>query len=418
MATTLVYGEQITVLCELGFAVDPFTLDSASLGLLDTNFLDGTLTGTDVSEFVMDMSIRRGRADEFETFRAGTLAMRLIDNDRQFDPLNTSSPYYDIATSRSGVQPRRKVTVLSGGVEIFTGRITEIDVNYDYQLSTVTLTCADDFVLLANTAVEAAVTPTQELSGARVSYLLDLPEIGYPATRNIATGTVTLGNYVIADNTNALGYLQSIAESEQGLCFISADGDLTFTDRLTAAFATISAVFSDATAHTDISYQGLGVAYGQQFLYNRVQAVRQGGTIQTSDDAASQTEYGISTLTFSDLLLSDDTETLALTADLLAAYSEPQFRFDDLRLMLSAMSAPDRATVIGLEIGDVVEITRSFSVGTPSSVTALYAVDRIDHQITPSQHTVTLGLFNTEIVYQFLLDDATFGTLDGSNALA
>jgi hypothetical protein len=418
MATTLVYGEQITVLCELGFPVDPFTLDSATLGVLDTNFLDGTLTGTDVSEFVMEASINRGRSDEFETFRAGTFIMRLIDNDRQFDPLNTASPYYDIATGKSGVTPRRKVTVLSGGVAIFTGRITEINVNYDYQLSTVTITCADDFVLLANTAIEAAVTPTQQLSGARLSYLLDLPEIAYPATRNIDTGTVTLGNYVIADNTNALGYLQRIAESEQGLCFIAANGDLTFTDRTTATFATISAVFSDATSHTDISYQGLGVAYGQQFLYNRVQAVRQGGTIQTSDDAASQTEFGISTLTFDDLLLSDDTETLALTADLLAAYSEPQFRFDDLALLVSAMSAPDRATVIGLEIGDVVQITRSFAVGAPSSVTALYAIDRISHQITPATHRVTLGLFNTAILYQFLLDDAIYGVLDSSNALA
>lgn len=418
MATTLVYGEQIQVLCELGFPVNPFTLDDADLGVLDQNYLDGTLLGVDVAEYVMEAAINRGRSDEFETFRAGTFRMRLIDNDRQFDPLNTASPYYDIATGKSGVTPRRKVTVLSGGVEIFTGRITDIDVNYDYQLSTVDITCADDFVLLANTAIEAAVTPTQELSGARVSYLLDLPEIAYPATRNIDTGTVTLGNYQIAANTNALAYLQRIAESEQGLCFIAGNGDLTFTDRITAAFATIEAVFSDAAGHTDISYQGLGVAYGQQFLYNRVQAIREGGTIQTSDDAASQTEYGISTLTFDNLLLADDTQTLALTADLLDAYSEPQFRFDDLVLMVSAMSAPDRATIIGLEIGDVVQITRTFAVGSPSSVTALYAIDRISHQITPATHRVTLGLFNTEVVYEFTLDDAIYGVLDSSNALA
>jgi hypothetical protein len=159
MATTLVYGEQITVLCELGFPAEPFTLDDAGLGVLDSNYLDGTLLGTDVSEYIMELSITRGRSDEFESFRAGTMSMRLSDNDRRFDPLNTSSPFYDPITGKSGVTPRRKVTVQSGGVSIFVGRITDIAVNYDYQLSTVTITAADDFVLLANAATDLLLTP-------------------------------------------------------------------------------------------------------------------------------------------------------------------------------------------------------------------------------------------------------------------
>jgi hypothetical protein len=223
---------------------------------------------------------------------------------------------------------------------------------------------------------------------------------------------------VIAPNTNALSYLQRIAESEQGLCFIAGNGDLTFTDRVTAAFASISATFTDQSPTIDIAYQGLNVAYGQQFLYNRVQAFIEGGTVQTSDDAASQTEYGIATLAFDDLLLSDDAQALTLTQDLLDAYAVPQFRFDDLMLRVSDLQSGERATVIGLEIGDVVQITRSFDVGTPSSVTSLYGIDNIKHQITPSTHTLTLGLYNTQIVYEFILDDITFGTLDGSNALA
>jgi hypothetical protein len=417
MTTTLVSGEQITVLCELGFPANPFTLDDAVLGVLDEDYLDGTLLGDDISEYISDLSITRGRSDEFESFRAGIMTMTLVDNARRFDPLNQSSPYWDTTTGKSGVQPRRKVTVLSGGVPIFTGRITEIDVNYDYQLSTVTITAADDFVLLANTATEILLTPTEQLSGARVSYLLDLPEISYPATRSIATGTTTLGAYDIAANTNALAYLQRIAQAEQGLCFIAADGTLTFTDRVTAAFATIEAVFSDAVGHTDIGYEGLAVAYGQQFLYNRVQAYVEGGTVQTSEDLTSQADYGVSTLTFDDLLLSSDAQALALTADLLDTYSVPEFRFDDLQVKVSAMSSIDRATVIGLEIGDVVQITRSFSTGSPASVTELYGVDRVVHRISANAHTVTLGLYNTAILYPFTLDDATYGVLDSSNAL-
>ena len=49
MATTFPWGESVTVLMELGFPVNPFTLDSATLGVLDSNALDGTLLGDDVS---------------------------------------------------------------------------------------------------------------------------------------------------------------------------------------------------------------------------------------------------------------------------------------------------------------------------------------------------------------------------------
>jgi hypothetical protein len=74
------------------------------------------------------------------------------------------------------------------------------------------------------------------------------------------------------------------------------NGDLTFTDRLDASFATIAADFSDAGV--DIPYNALEVIYGQEFLYNRIQATVQGGTVQVANDAASQAEFGITTYGF------------------------------------------------------------------------------------------------------------------------
>jgi len=246
---------------------------------------------------------------------------------------------------------------------------------------------------------------------------LDLPEIAYPAaTRDIATGLTTLGAFQIDANTNALTYLQQIATSEQGACFISADGKLTFTDRLAATFATISAVFADDG--TNIPYTALSVVYGQEFLYNRVQATVQGGTVQPADDAASQTEFGVSTLALSDLLLADNTAALTLANYLLGLYKNPQYRFDDLGLVVSAMSAGNRNTINALELQDTVSIKRTFTTGSPASVTDFYAIERLNHQITAGEHRVSIGLFNAEILYQLILNDATFGTLDGDNALA
>jgi hypothetical protein len=417
MTSTLVYGEDVTVLMELGFPVNPFTLDSATLGVLDEDYLDGTLVGDDVSPYVQALSISRGRSAQLDEFAAGRCNIVLNNNDRRFDPINQSSPYWDATLGQSGVTPRRKVTVIAGGVTVFVGRIADIDLNYQFgNISTVNISVVDDFVLLANAYTGAATTPSAQLSGARVTYLLDQPEINYPSTRDIATGTAALGAYQIDANTNALSYLQQIAQAESGLCFIARDGDLTFTDRLAASFATVSAYFSDAG--TNIPYTTLSIAYGQELLYNRIQVTRVGGTLQEAEDLTSQTEYGISTYAIDNVLLETDTAALSLANDLLDLYANPRYFFNSMTVAVSKLSSGDRTIVNSLDIGDVISITRTYSVGTPASVTQFYAVERVNHIISPSFHNVEIGLRYTELLYQFTLDDATYGVLDSSNALA
>ena len=378
--------------------------------------LDGTLEGLDISEFVQSLSISRGRSDQFNSFRAGTCTLVLNNNDRRFDPINTASPYYDPTLQRHGVTPRRKVTITSGALDLFVGRISDIDVQYDFDLSTVVITCTDDFTLLATTFTGAAITPTAELSGARVTSILDLASVNFPAaTRSIDTGVASLGNYQIPANTNAAGYLSRVAEAEQGLFFVKADGTLRFTDRVSNAFAVSAASFSDDG--TDIPYQGLATIYGNEFLFNRVQATRETGSVQAVGDAASQTEFGVSTLALDDLLLADDASALTLATSLLDRYKAPEYRFDDMTVMVSALSAPNRTTVLGLEMGDVITVTRHFATGSPASVSDDYGVERITHQITPDRHLVTIGMYVADLVFPFVLNDATFGVLSTDNAL-
>ena len=414
MASTLVFGEKITVLAALGFIVREFTLDSSTLDGDDV--LDGTLEGVDISPYVQSLSINRGRSDAFSSFRAGTCSVVLNNNDRRFDPINQSSPYWDVTTNKSGVAPRRRFEVLSGSTPLFTGRITDIDVEYSFDLSTVTIIAADDFVLIANAFTGAPFTPSVELSGTRVTNILDRPEINYPSTtRNIDAGVASLGAYQVDANTNAGGYLQRVAQSEQGLFFCAANGDLTFTDRVASVFATSAATFADDG--TGIKYQGIDTIYDQKFLFNRVQATVEGGTVQAVDDATSQTEFGIATLSLDNLLLGTNAEALTLATQLLDTYKDPQYRFDNIRLMVSALSDPNRDTVLALEMGDVITVTRTFATGTPASVSDDYGVERIVHQITPDRHMVTLGLYVANLVFPLILNDVVFGILDADNAL-
>lgn len=426
MATTTGWGEQIEVLMELGFPVNPFTLDSASLGVLDSSVLDGTLLGDDVSPYAQSVRISRGRPDQLQNFNAGVCVIELNNNDRRFDPINEASPYWNPALNRSGVTPRRKVTVSSNGLPLFTGLITDIDVVYEptsstatYDLSTVTITAADDFVLLANTFTESVITPTEELSGSRVEAILDLPEVAYPATRQIDDGTATLGGgstFDIDTNTNVLTYLQNVTAAEQGYFYIAANGDLVFTDRIAGTFGVPEAYFSDNG--TNIPYQGLEVIYGQEFLYNKVITQIVDGTEQVADDIASQSEYGISTLSLSDLLLATDADALELAENLLEKYKQPQYRFDRLRSEYMTLDTATQNVLTNLEISDVVEITRSYNTGTPSSVSLVYAVEAITHVISPSGHVVEYGLSPTELLYPLTLDDPTLGQLDTVNVLS
>jgi hypothetical protein len=414
MATVLVFGEQVQVFLSLGVIVDAFTLDTSVLNGSDV--LDGTDV-EDVAEYVQSVSINRGRSDQFSSFRSGACTIVLNNLDRRFDPTNDASPYYDATTGRSGVTPRRKVQIVGDNVPLFTGRITDIDVEYNRDVSTVTITASDDFTLIANTSTNVAQTPPVELSGARVSRILDLPEVAYPiASRNIDAGVATLGAYPISENTNAAAYLSRVAIAEQGLFFCAADGKLTFTDRASVAFRTPVVDFADIGL--GLPYQSLSTIIGNEFLFNRVQTTVESGVPQVAEDAQSQSDYGISTLNLDGLLLGSDADALVLANELLSFYKQPTYRFDDLRCTVSAMSSGDRVDVLDIEMGDVISVTRNYAVGNPPTVIKEYAVERITHQILPDRHIVTFGLFDALIAFPLILDDVTFGQLSERNALA
>lgn len=417
MATILASGEQVAVIAELGAPIDVFTLNSATDGILDTDRLDG-IAEDDISEFVTAINIVRGRSSQLDGFGAGRCTIELVDTQRRFDPTNQASPYWDAPASRTSIVPRRSVQVLLNNAAVFTGRLADIDIEYDkHSVSVVTMTCVDDFVLLASAYIGAAFTPTEQLSGARVEAVLDRTEVDYPLSRDIDAGTQTLGAYEVAASTNALAYLQQCAEAERGLLFINMGGDLRFTNRADYLFmpAVISVFADDGSG---LPYQSLSVIYGQEFLYNRVQVTRENGVLQTAESAASQSEFGVSTYALDDTLHASDAAALSLAQSLLDSYSEPVYRFDQMELNYVGYNNSERSEVNALEIGTPIQIVKTYATGVPASVTEIYTVERISHSISANQHVVQFGLRFANIVYQFVLNDATYGVLDADNALS
>jgi hypothetical protein len=422
MAVTMPWAEEIVVGMSLGFPVLVFTLDSATDGVLDTSILDGALVAQPVTEFVQAVNIARGRSANQNETQAGVATIVLNNNDRRFDPINEDSPYWDAATNSSGVEPRRFVEIISNGEHLFQGAITAINISYDTNFSTCTIEASDDFTRLANMTVATAFTPPVEISGNRVTSILDLPEVNYPTDqRSIATGGKDVQALQIDAGTNVLSYLQQVALADQALLFMSRDGDIVYTDPLgTVYFDDIQATFTDSTSGVDIiPYTSIATITDQNFLYNRIVASKEGGTEYIEDDAASQTSFGIQTYSLTGLLLENDSDAEALATELLDKYKNPVYRFDDMQFALNGLSVSNQTTLARLEIGDNIKIIRTFATGSPLTVELYYQVERLSHDITTGQHTCTVGLGSLKtLIYDFILDDAEYGQLSTSNALA
>ena len=125
----------------------PFMLDDAFYGVLNTTGR-GTLGGVtmvDLTTLVESVNITRGRSRQLDQFNSGTATIAFDNSTQVLNPSNTSSPYYPF------VLPRCPVQILANGAPIYTGLIT--DWNLDYDISNqdmIYASCADQFTVLAN----------------------------------------------------------------------------------------------------------------------------------------------------------------------------------------------------------------------------------------------------------------------------
>ena len=179
-----------------------FTLDDPTKGVLDnTSYLLAGFAYYDVTEYVTDIEVSRGKADDIGTISAGELVVQLNNRTRAFDPTYEAGPFY------GNILPKRLVRYTSNGIQQYQGVIDDWNLEYTPDGDAVaSFICSDGFVYLNNQTLGAG-TATAQLSGARVNAILDNEFVKWPATdRDIDTGTELLGADVIADNQNVLEY--------------------------------------------------------------------------------------------------------------------------------------------------------------------------------------------------------------------
>ena len=384
-----------------------FTLDDTTKGVLNNPyyFLDGHLNFTDVSADVQQVTVNRGRSRQLDEYQAGTASIQFYNKTRKYDPLNTASAYYPY------VIPRRYVRIKSNSLPVFAGLINNWSLSYEQpQESYVTASCSDAFALLANQNL-STFTPDVELSGSRITTALNRPEISFNGTSvSVDAGTSTMGAFTVADNEGVLGYLRQVEKSEQGFLFCSNDNTLKFKGRSTVLAQTGGVAFADDGSGT-CSYMTLDVETGDDLLFNRIVAQSPAGVAQIVTDATSIATYDTVTLEATDLLNSDTAEVLSIANLLLQTYKTPEVRYTGLTQQLAGLSATNQNKLLGLDLTDLATVTRTYTAGSPASVTKYVIVEGITHTITPANHIIQYR-FGSLSQVGFILDSGIFGLLD------
>jgi hypothetical protein len=380
-------------------------------GILDTNVLaDSSAVIVDVSNVVDSIETKRGRNPQADQFQTGTLSLRIVDQNGDFNPQNSSGPYFNLLT------PMRKVqitaTYSSVIYPIFSGFITSYTTTTPKNANDVVytvITAVDAFRLAQNAQVSTvAGTSAGQLSGARINALLDA--ITWPASmRDVDAGLTTMQADPGTARTS-LAAMQTVEISEYGALYVDAAGSFVFQDRAVTAgsIGATPTVFNDNGS--DIGYFNAVWRLDDTLVYNSASITRTGGTAQTATDAASIAKYFTHSYNQQNLLMQTDAVALDYAQAYVASRAETSIRCDAIQLDLYTDNY-NLGIIAALDLDFFDPITITTNQPGASTLTKTLQVFGVAMSITPNSWKTTLTTLEP-IIDGFILDSAIYGLLD------
>lgn len=258
----------------------------------------------------------------------------------------------------------------------------------------------------------------EELSGTRISRILDAAGFPPSADRSIDTGQSVLAREALSGD--ALSLLTETARSERGIFFFDRFGKAVFHDRhrrLKSPYLTPVATFGDAAG--ELGYVGIGGDFDVSSVRNRVSLTPLNKRKQTAEDATSVSTYGARVID-EEVKLTSEAEALDQATYLVATYKEPLLRFDELRVRGDSDPSALWPKILPLELGDRVTVKRR-----PQNVGSAISVDQhvegISHRISPGSWETTLRVSPASDPATngfWILGDSVYGVLGSSTRLA
>jgi len=380
-------------------------------GILGTNVLaDSAAVIVDVSNVVDSIETKRGRNPQADQFQTGTLSLRIVDQNGDFNPQNPSGPYYNLLTPMRKVQ----ITATYGATTypIFSGFITSYTTTTPKNANDVvytTIQAVDAFRLAQNAQISTvAGTSAGQLSGARINALLDA--ISWPnSMRDVDAGLTTMQADPGTARTS-LAAMQTVEISEYGALYVDAAGSFVFQDRNVTAGSTglTPTVFNDDGS--DISYFNAVWRLDDTLVYNSASITRTGGTAQVAIDQPSIDKYFIHSYNQQNLLMQTDAVALDYAQAYVASRAETSIRCDAIQLDLYTDNYNlGIIAALSLDYFDPVTITTNQPGG--STLTKTLQVFGVAMSITPNSWKTTLTTLEP-IIDGFILDSAIYGLLD------
>jgi hypothetical protein len=390
-----------------------------NIGKLGINVL-GSPGGVvvDVSSQVDSIQTTRGRNVLADQFQTGTLTMRIVDQNGDFNPQNSTGPYYGL------LDPMRKVSITASylGVTypIFAGFILSYNTVTPKNVGEVvytTITAVDGLQLLNNAQVTTvAGTSAGQLSGARINNLLDA--VSWPATQRIIDSGQTTLQADPGNGRTVLGACQTVQTSEYGAFYMDASGNAVFKDRLTCTKSpnATAVVFNDNG--TNISYFNALWLLNDAQIFNKAFITATGLAVQTAQNDASIVKYFTHGYTQQDLLMQTTTDALNYALAYVASRAETTVRCDAITLDLySANYVDGTVAALDLDFFDPVTITTTQPAATgTSTLTKTLQVFGVQHSISVNSWKTTFTTLEP-IIDGFLIGSSLYGVL-GTNTLS
>jgi hypothetical protein len=300
------------------------------------------------------------------------------------------------------------------GQTIFDGTIEDWDVDWPVgEAPTATFRAVDALGALARKEFDAWTASPGETAGPRLDAILNRSEVNFLAQRRFDSGISVLQGDSVTWGSEVLNYAQLVVKSDGGRFYADREGVLVFRDRHNMYGASVMAVFRDDL--TGVDFYGVTTQTGSELLFNRVGVDREGGLLQTVEDATSIDETGgVRSLNRSGLLMDSDSQSADMAAYLLDQYKDPITRISSVTVNVSALTPVQKAAVAGLDLGDLIEVVWT-PRGVGAEVDQQLTVEGIDHYWSTGRvHMMVLRTALFVPPTGFILDDVALGVLDTS----
>ena len=379
-------------------------------GTLDNNILgDAAAVIVDVSDQVISITTERGRNALADQFQAGQMTLKIADQNGDFNPLNTSSPYSPYLTPMKKVQ----ITATFNGVTypLFSGFITSYlsSVSKDSNVAYTTIYAVDAFKLLNNAQISTVTgAAAGDLSGTRVNQILD--QISWPATmRDVDAGLTTLQADPGTFRTS-LAALQTVSDSEYGAFYMDASGNAVFQDRSVTASSIGGTATTFADNGTGISYFNALWVLNDVLIFNTANITRVGGTTQTATNSASIDKYFLNSYYLDNLLMQTDAVALNYAQAYVASRAETSIRCDAVTLDLYTPNYDTGiVAALNLKFFDPIKVITTQPGG--STISKTLQIFGTKNEITPNSFKTTFTTLEP-IIDSLILNDTIYGTLD------